>query len=271
MYYDVFNGDADGLCALVQLRLAVPLQSQLITGVKRDISLLKQINAQAGDEITVLDVSMDKNQDALRQVLDAGASVFYVDHHFPGEIPEHKNLTCLINTEPEVCSSILVDQHLDGQFRTWAIVGAFGDNLANSAEKLAATLDIGSRISELRQLGIYLNYNGYGAALEDLHFKPAELFTELLKYADPFDFIKQAQGSFKKLEAGYKEDMGEAGNIKSCQEEDHAAVFMLPNAPWARRVSGVFGNDLANQYPERGHAIDRKIQWKLFGEHTRAP
>jgi hypothetical protein len=34
---DVFNGDADGLCALHQLRLAEPVQSELVTGVKRDI------------------------------------------------------------------------------------------------------------------------------------------------------------------------------------------------------------------------------------------
>ncbi|MDQ6977782.1 MAG: acetyltransferase, partial [Ghiorsea sp.] len=37
---DVFNGDADGLCALHQLRLAVPVNSTLMTGVKRDINLL---------------------------------------------------------------------------------------------------------------------------------------------------------------------------------------------------------------------------------------
>ncbi|MGB5082223.1 MAG: acetyltransferase, partial [Burkholderiales bacterium] len=35
---DVFNGDADGLCSLRQLRLAEPAESQLVTGVKRDIS-----------------------------------------------------------------------------------------------------------------------------------------------------------------------------------------------------------------------------------------
>lgn len=39
--YDVFNGDADGICALVQLRLASPADSVLITGVKRDIELMR--------------------------------------------------------------------------------------------------------------------------------------------------------------------------------------------------------------------------------------
>ena len=36
---------------------------------------------------------------------------------------------------------------------------------------------------------------------------------------------------------------------------DNSAVFILPNKAWARRVSGVFGNDLANQYPDRAHAV----------------
>ena len=39
MLFDVFNGDADGICALLQLRLERPLATQLITGVKRDIQL----------------------------------------------------------------------------------------------------------------------------------------------------------------------------------------------------------------------------------------
>ena len=36
-FFDVFNGDADGICALIQLRLAEPRDTTLITGVKRDI------------------------------------------------------------------------------------------------------------------------------------------------------------------------------------------------------------------------------------------
>ena len=62
---DVFNGDADGLCALHQLRLADPQDSTLITGVKRDIALVKQVQASPGDRVTILDISLDKNRDAL--------------------------------------------------------------------------------------------------------------------------------------------------------------------------------------------------------------
>ena len=104
--YDVFNGDADGICALLQLRLAAPADSTLITGVKRDIDLLKQVVAAPGDEITVLDVSMDTNRAALDAALAAGAKVTYVDHHFPGEIPQHGNLTAHINTDASCCTSL---------------------------------------------------------------------------------------------------------------------------------------------------------------------
>ncbi|MDP1933523.1 MAG: acetyltransferase, partial [Nitrosomonas sp.] len=52
--YYVFNGDADGLCALHQLRLVDPEIASLITGVKRDIKLLDRVEANAGDRVTVL-------------------------------------------------------------------------------------------------------------------------------------------------------------------------------------------------------------------------
>ena len=70
--FDVFNGDADGLCALHQLRLAEPRDSVLITGVKRDIGLLKKVQASAGDHITALDISLDKNLEALQRPFVAG-------------------------------------------------------------------------------------------------------------------------------------------------------------------------------------------------------
>ncbi len=57
-----FNGDADGLCALQQLRLVDPRAAKLVTGVKRDIELLQRVDAGAGDQVMVLDVSLDQNR-----------------------------------------------------------------------------------------------------------------------------------------------------------------------------------------------------------------
>jgi len=85
VYIDVFNGDADGICALHQLRLANPVPSRLITGVKRDISLLKNVEVEPGDQVTVLDISLDKNRDDLIRLLEQGARVLYFDHHYAGE------------------------------------------------------------------------------------------------------------------------------------------------------------------------------------------
>ena len=166
---DVFNGDADGLCALVQLRSANPQDSVLVTGVKRDINLLDKVTAQAGDIVTVLDVSLDKNRDGLNAALQAGAEVTYVDHHFAGDIPEHANLTVNINPASDVCTSLLVNGMLKGQFAEWAIVGAFGDNLRNSAMAVAKTLELSDEeLQQLENLGIYLNATVYERGGRDL-------------------------------------------------------------------------------------------------------
>ena len=90
--YDVFNGDADGIISLLMLRRAEPRDSTLVTGRKRDINLLERVDADKDDHVTVLDISMLSNMDALTRTLNAGAHVFYVDHHKAGDIPDHLSL-----------------------------------------------------------------------------------------------------------------------------------------------------------------------------------
>ena len=188
---DVFNGDADGICSLIQLRLAEPKNTQLVTGIKRDINLLEKVAASSGDKITVLDVSFDKNRKGVDKALENGAEIFYVDHHFAGEVPENDRLNTIINTSPDVCTSILINAHLKGQFVLWAIVGAFGDNLKNSARNLCKPLNLSeTEIESLENLGIFINYNGYGASLNDLHFTPSELYQCLVEFDSPFSFIE---------------------------------------------------------------------------------
>ena len=254
--YDVFNGDADGICALLQLRNAEPRESTLVTGVKRDIALLDRVPAAAGDRVCALDISMDKNQAGLRSALDAGASVFYVDHHFAGDIPDDDNLTAMINTAPDVCTSLLVNGHLRGQFAEWALVGTFGDNLKASAAKLAETMAAPvASLEQLERLGILINYNAYGAQVDDLHFAPDALYRRLAEFATPSEFLQDDAATFEKLDDGFEQDMSKARSAEVVFEQDHAAVLMLPNEAWARRVSGVYGNDLANERPERAHAV----------------
>lgn len=255
MNYDLFNGDADGICALLQLRKAEPRDSTLITGVKRDINLLANVDAAAGDQITVLDVSMDKNRAALDNALAQGATVFYVDHHFPGEIPAHANLTAIISESPDVCTAALVNGHLKGRHLDWAVTGAFGDNLHDTARTLAKDLDISSAdLASLENLGTYINYNGYGPAIADLHFDPKELYLRLYAADSPLDFVHNSP-DFDKLSTGYREDMAMAEALQPLHAKPPTAVFLLPDEAWARRVSGVYSNDLATNNPDRAHAV----------------
>ena len=255
-HFDVFNGDADGLCALAQLRNAEPRDAVLVTGVKRDINLLARVQAESGSKVTVLDVSLDKNRAGLEQALANGADVFYCDHHFAGDIPQHDNFHSIINTAPDVCTSLLVNNYLDGAFLEWAVVGTFGDNLKESARHIAKPLALKEgNLQHLENLGVYINYNGYGSSLEDLHFEPDQLYRLISPYSSPLDFMSDGAEHFQKLEHGYRADMASAAALEPEYRDAAVAVYMFPDEPWARRVSGVYSNDLANGDPARAHAV----------------
>ena len=253
--FDVFNGDADGLCALHQLRLEAPAESELVTGPKRDISLLKRVKAQAGDRVTVLDIALSKNRDALDRLLAAGAKVRYFDHHQPGDVPSHPNFEAHIDTDANVCTSLLVNQFLRGRQLVWAVTAAFGDNLADAARQAAAPLNLSAdQLAQLQSLGECLNYNGYGDTLDDLFFDPADLYRQLRPFADPFAFIAESP-AYQTLNAGYQEDMARAVAVSAMDARPSGRVFMLPAEKWARRISGVFGNQLAVESPAQDHAV----------------
>lgn len=253
-YYDVFNGDADGICALQQLRLESPQASQLVTGVKRDIALLDRVDANTGDFVTVLDISLDKNRAGLLRLLNADVNIQYFDHHFSGDIPENERLDVMINLSSDVCTSLLVNQYLNGKFSDWAVVGAYGDNLSAMADKVLGASNHKQKVL-LRQLGECMNYNAYGASLDDLHFTPTALFNLIRPYESPFEFIEKEADVFKSLCDGYSQDMQKAENIKMMQADDTHAVFLFPDEVWARRVSGVYANKLASENPNRAHAL----------------
>jgi hypothetical protein len=252
---DVFNGDADGICALHQLRLADPADAELVTGPKRDIGLLKRVQAGTGDRVTVLDVALSKNRADLDRLLAAGAQVRYFDHHQPGDIPEHPHFEAHIDTDAAVCTSLLVNRHLQGRHLPWAVAAAFGDNLADSARAAAAPLGLSdAQHAALQSLGECLNYNGYGETLDDLFYDPAELYRQVRPYADPFAFIAESP-AYRTLQAGYAEDMARAVALAPAENRASGRVFVLPAEKWARRISGVFGNQLAVESPAQAHAV----------------
>jgi len=253
MDYDVFNGDADGILSLVQLRLSEPRDAQLVTGRKRDIKLLSRVPAGEGDRVTVLDISMRSNADALTRILDDGASVQYFDHHNAGDIPDHAALDATINTAGEICTAVLVDQHLGGAHRAWAVAAGYGDNFPAMAERLAKGYDL--PLSMLRELGEMVNYNGYGGSEADLHYHPADLYREMAGYSSPMAFLDAKPEVLAKLTDGYFADFDLADQSRVVLSTDTHEARILPDAAGSRRVSGMFGNNLAQDHPERAHAI----------------
>jgi hypothetical protein len=258
MNYDVFNGDADGICALHQLRLAEPRQAVLVSGVKRDIRLLAKLadNPQVTEaEITVLDISLESNKDSLAILLQRRNSIFYVDHHFAGEMPSAGNLRATIDPSPDVCTGLLIDRLIGGKFRLWAIVAAYGDNLHAAARQAAAGLGLTDKeLGTLQELGELMNYNGYGREVADLHVAPQELFLAVMPFASPFAFCRES-GVLGHLRQGYAEDMARARAAQPLAENGSGRIFTFPDAPWSRRVAGVFSNEKAREMGGKAHAL----------------
>jgi len=270
-HYDVFNGDADGICALHQLRLVEPRESVLVTGVKRDISLVKRIDTAKASSATVLDISMDKNRDELEKVLDAKVPVFYADHHFPGDIPDNALLDAHIDTDANICTGLIVNRFLNGQHLPWAITAAYGDNLHDAAKAVAEPLELNTgALALLEELGTLLNYNGYGGALEDLYFSPDELYRKVSPYENPFEFINDDK-AFMTLKQGYASDMDRAKAIAPELDTPKCAMFVFPDDPFSRRVSGVYSNQLARQNPDRAHALASTLPDGNYLVSVRAP
>ncbi|MEN8190214.1 MAG: acetyltransferase [Thermodesulfobacteriota bacterium] len=256
MDYDIFNGDADGICALHQLRLAEPRpDAELVTGVKRDIKLLSRLEGVSSSRLTVFDISMQSNLPHLENLLAADNSITYIDHHFSGDIPENDNLTSHIDPNPAVCTSLIVSKLLEHRYGLWAVAGAYGDNLHDSASQLGHQLELDNeQLDQLRRLGELLNYNGYGADLDDLHFHPADLYRSVHSFTSPFDFIDTSQ-DLAKLSRGYDNDMERAMAVTSLDTQGPHRVYRFPNESWARRVAGVYSNLRAREKQSLAHAL----------------
>ncbi len=251
----VFNGDADGIIAAHQLRLAGLGAAKVVTGVKRDITLLSRVVAKPGEHVVVADISLDANRAALDALLARDIQVTWFDHHYAGQLPVDPRFHSHIDTAPDVCSSVLVDRHLDGRFRAWAVAAAYGDNLSVTARVLgaAAGLDEAS-LAQLEELGTLINYNAYGETVADLLVPPAQLYERIASYADPLQFAAVDRFLIEAREC-MAADLASARAAVKHIDERWVAVHELPNAAWSRRVQGVWANELARGHPQRAHAL----------------
>jgi hypothetical protein len=181
--------------------------------------------------------------------------VTWFDHHSARHAFAHPHLRLVWDDAPTVCTSLLVDHELGGRYRAWAVAAAFGDNLAATAYGLARDMGLSdSQTSALAELGTVLNYNAYGECVEDLHLAPDALYLAIKPYADPFAFIA-ASDKYRMLAAGYRADAARMSGLRPQWEWPYGAVYVLPDAAWARRVSGIFANRLAAGDDGRAFAV----------------
>ena len=271
-HIDVCNGDADGLCAAVQWQLhRQTAPARLVTGLKREIELLERVQAGAGDTVNVFDLSLQRNRSALQRLLDAGVRVRYFDHHAADDIPHHPLLEAHIDRASDVCTSLLVDRALGGAYRAWALVGAYGDNLAGVADRLAAGAGIESADrARLRRLGEAINYNAYGEDEADVHIAPAQLHGILVRYRDPLELVRQ-EGIADAIDAMRRDDLARALAWPARWQDARASVHVLPGAAWSRRVLGSAANALANAEPQRAHAVLVPQRSAGYAVSVRAP
>lgn len=269
--YDVCNGDADGLIAVLQWRLHDPAPATLVTGMKREIALLERVPAGA-DEVLVCDLSMQRNHAALLRLLDAGAHVRYVDHHLAAQVPIHPKLETQLDADPATCSSLLMDRWLAGRFRRWALVGAYGDALTAVAHRRAAGmgLDEGERAA-LRRLGEAINYNAYGDDAAEAWIAPDRLYRVLARHADPFDLLAAEADLVDALDARRRTDLRLARAVHARIDTPQARLVVLPDAPWSRRVVGCLANELAQAHPQQAQAVLQPLAAGGWRVSVRAP
>ena len=277
-FFDVCNGDADGLIARHQFRLSFPVPADdlsLVTGPKRDVSLLSQIkigNTKAKPaDISVFDISYDQNAQSVHLLLNTGVTIRYFDHHRADLLVHHPRLDAHIDVSADTCTSLIVDRTLNGAHRHWAIAAAFGDNLIGVAKGLAALANMSTvQTAQLRLLGECINYNAYGESVSDLFYPPAEIARRMMPYQSPFEFA-QCEDILSRLQAGVRDDLRRVQDSQPLHKSNAATVYVLPDEKWARRVSGTFANMLARNHPHRAHAILTGSANGKFTVSIRAP
>lgn len=233
MRWYAYNGDADGICSMVQWGLVYGIEGQRVTGVKRDIELLERVNPNTDDEIIVMDISLARNHARAVELSSQGFEITWFDHHLAGEPIDA--IRTHIDTSSDVCTARIVEKFL-GVDSDWAQVALHGDGLSVHSIK-----------PEFKELGELLNYNGYGADLSDLHFHPDELLLLCLRAKTPQNFMDTQ--AFMTLKNGFESDLSNAKNI-----EPSNGYYLLPNEAWARRVVGVMAHRI-NESGDGPHVI----------------
>jgi hypothetical protein len=147
------------------------------------------VPAEAGDEVLVCDLSMQRNQAACCGCSTLACRCATVDHHKVDPVPQHAGC------RPASTSTPGVHQLADRP----PAAGAFarlerGRRLRRQprvADTLAAEMGLGEpERQQLRLLGEGINYNAYGDDASDQHIAPQPLYARLAQHAHPLELLR---------------------------------------------------------------------------------
>lgn len=157
---------------------------------------------------------------------------------------------------------------LGGRFRAWAVVGTFGDNFDSAARRAAGPLGLDeARLATLRGLGVCLNYNGYGARIEDLHFAPDALFRRLRPYRDiPSNSSPRTTPSRPSATAMPRTWRGRGRCNRKSWGTATRSIYCPPSPGRSGRA-----NRLAHASVQRAHAVLTRLPEGGFVVSVRAP
>ena len=253
MYYDFFNGDADGMISTHMYRTFIPKQSKKFTGIKRDIKLLRHATRLTDSIITVFDVSLKSNGDYVERVLQNNNSIRWFDHHDPGDVDFGKKLSSRIDTSPECCTASLVDKYFDGLYRPWTVAAAFGDNLHEQANALNPNFN-SEQMDTLQKIGETLNYSGYGNTEQDLIAPTIDVYNDMAQYRNPFNYFRRSR-LFHSIHDQMLADKEQLDRSTVLFDEEFGMVVQLPDTVASSRYSGIYSNALAMNNPDKAFAI----------------
>jgi len=267
--YDIFNGDADGLISLHQYRLQFPRKSELITGVKRDVKLLRHLVDITDASLSVFDISLLSNSEYVEPILKNGNKIKWFDHHETGDTELGNNFSIKADTDPNCCTNIIVDKAIDGLHRPWTICGAYGDNLHEQAEKLNPCFNEYAMLI-LREIGETLNYNGYGNEESDLVVHPKDVYLDLERFRSPFQYRKNSK-IYAKINQQMKSDELELNSSEVLHTSSMGDVILLPNTKASIRYSGIYSNKQTTNNPNKAFAILTNINESNYRVSIRSP
>jgi hypothetical protein len=252
---DVCNGDADGLCSILQWRLHEPKESTILALLDAESSLVGRVHTRPGDEFLICDIPIEPNRSTLLQLLKAGARVQYFNHHVTDDIPYHPGLRATIDFCKDASTSLTVDRLLGGKYREWAVVGAYGKRSTHAADALAVDMGMTSDTkTRLRELGKLISYNACATHEKNACIAPSKLYESLSRYRDPMEFLR-SESLASELDAVRRDDLAKASVLPPYWQDANACVYVLPDTPWAHRVACGLDEELAANDPTRAYAF----------------